>query len=49
MTPEAQDMKAFIVACISAAIIAIVAGFVLNIIQEPVDKAFRSSAVRLGT
>jgi len=49
VTPEAQDMKAFIVACISAAIIAIIASFVLNIIQEPVDKAFTSSAVRLGT
>ena len=49
MTPKAQDMKAFIVACISAAIIAIIASFVLNIIQEPVDKAFTSSAVRLGT
>ena len=49
MTPEAQDMKVFIVACISALIIATIAGFVLNIIQEPVDKAFTSSAVRLGT
>ena len=44
-----RSAPAFIVACISAAIIAIIAGFVLNIIQEPVDKAFTSSAVRLGT
>ena len=49
MTPEAPDMKAFIVASVSAVIIAIIAGFVLNRIQEPVDKAFTSSAVRLGT
>ena len=48
MTPKAQDMKAFIVACISAIIIAIIAGFILNSIQEPADKAFTTSAVRLG-
>jgi hypothetical protein len=42
-------MKVFVVACISAVIIAIIAAFVLNSIQEPVDKAFTTSAVRLGT
>ena len=42
-------MKVFVVACISAVIIAIIAAFVLNSIQEPADKAFTTSAVRLGT
>jgi len=42
-------MKVFLVACISAVIITIIAAFVLNSIQEPVDKAFTTSAVRLGT
>jgi len=42
-------MKVFLVACISAVIIAIIAAFVLNSIQEPADKAFTTSAVRLGT
>lgn len=40
-------MKAFIIACIAAVIIAIIGGLVLNSIQEPVDKAFSTSAVRL--
>jgi energy-converting hydrogenase Eha subunit A len=42
-------MKVFLAACISAVIIAIIAAFVLNSIQEPADKAFTTSAVRLGT
>ncbi len=42
-------MKAFVVACVAAVIIAVVGGVVLNSIQEPVDKAFTSgSSVRLG-
>ncbi len=41
-------MKAFIIACIAAVIIAIIGGVVLNSIQEPVEKAFTTSAVRLG-
>jgi hypothetical protein len=41
-------MKTFIIACVAAIIIAVVAGVVLNSIQEPVDKAFATSAVRLG-
>jgi hypothetical protein len=45
----ASGMKVFITACIVAAVIAIIGGFVLNSIQEPVDKAFTTSAVRLGT
>lgn len=42
-------MKAFIIACAAALIIAVLGGLVLNSIQEPVDKAFTTSAVRLGT
>jgi hypothetical protein len=41
-------MKTFIMACVVAIIIAVIGGFVLNSIQEPVDKAFSTSAVRLG-
>ena len=41
-------MKAFIVACVAAVIIAVVCGVVLNTVQEPADKAFSTSAVRLG-
>jgi hypothetical protein len=42
-------MKAFIVACVAAVVIAVVCGVVLNTVQEPADKAFSTSAVRLGT
>jgi hypothetical protein len=41
-------MKAFIIACTAAIIIAIIGGVVLNSYQEPVDRAFSTSAVRLG-
>jgi hypothetical protein len=41
-------MKTFIVACVAAIIIAVIGGVVLNSVQEPVDKAFTTSAVRLG-
>ena len=41
-------MKTFIIACVVAVIIAVIGGVVLNSIQEPVDKAFSTSAVRLG-
>ncbi|HEY6995120.1 MAG TPA: hypothetical protein VH397_15525 [Xanthobacteraceae bacterium] len=40
-------MRAFIVACIAAAVIAIGAVVVLNRVQEPVDVAFTTSAVRI--
>jgi hypothetical protein len=40
-------MKAFIVACIAAAVIAVGAVAVLGSIQEPVDVAFRSSGARI--
>jgi len=42
-------MKTFIIACVAAIIIAVIGGVVLNSVQEPVDKAFATSAVRLGT
>jgi hypothetical protein len=41
-------MKAFIMAVVVAIIIAVIGGVVLNSVQEPVDKAFSTSAVRLG-
>ena len=40
-------MKTFIIACIVAVIIAIAGLTVLNRIQEPVDVAFTTSAVRI--
>jgi hypothetical protein len=41
-------MKTFIVACVVAIIIAVIGGVVLNSIQESADKAFTTTAVRLG-
>jgi len=41
-------MKTFIIACVAAVIIAVIGGVVLNGMQEPVDQAFSTSAVRLG-
>jgi hypothetical protein len=41
-------MKSFIVACVAAIVIAVIGGVVLGSIQEPVDKAFTTNAVRLG-
>jgi hypothetical protein len=41
-------MKTIIIACAAAIIIAIIGGVVLNGMQEPVDKVFTSTAVRLG-
>jgi hypothetical protein len=41
-------MKAFILACVAAIIIAVIGGVALNSVQEPVDQAFTTSAVRLG-
>lgn len=40
-------MRAFIVACIAAVVIAICAVVVLNSFQEPVNVAFTTSAVRI--
>ncbi len=41
-------MKTFVIACVAAIIIAVIGGLVLNSVQEPVDKAFTTTAVRLG-
>lgn len=42
-------MKAFILACATAIVIAIIGGVALNSVQEPVTKAFSSSTgVDLG-
>ena len=41
-------MKTFIVACVAAIIIAVIGGVVLNSIQGSADKAFTTTAVRLG-
>ena len=40
-------MRAFIAACIVAAVIAVCAVVALNRVQEPVDVAFTTSAVRI--
>jgi hypothetical protein len=42
-------MKAFILACVAAVIIAVIGGVALNSVQEPVDQAFSTPAVRLGS
>jgi hypothetical protein len=40
-------MKSFLFACIAAVVIAAVAGFALNAVQEPAQEAFSTTAVRL--
>jgi hypothetical protein len=40
-------MRAFITACIVAAVIAVVAAYALNTVQEPVESAFATSSVRI--
>jgi hypothetical protein len=40
-------MKAFLLACIAAIVIAAAAVVVLNRVQEPVQEAFATTAVRL--
>ena len=45
---ESVIMKAFLLACVSAVIIAIIGAVVLNGIQDSADQAFTTSAVRLG-
>ena len=41
-------MKAFIIAVVAAIVIAVIGDVVLSSVQEPVDKAFTTNAVRLG-
>jgi hypothetical protein len=45
--PRVDPMRAFLVGCLAAAVIAICAVGVLNMIQEPVTTAFSTSAVRI--
>lgn len=45
---EGHFMKSFIIACVAAVVIAVLGGVVLNSIQEPADKAFSTTGVRLG-
>ena len=45
---EAVIMRAFLLACIAAVILAIIGVVALNSIQESADQAFTTSAVRLG-
>jgi hypothetical protein len=40
-------MKSFMLACVAAIAIAVVAGFVLGEVQKPADRAFSTDAVRL--
>ena len=40
-------MKAFIIACVAAAVIAVCGVAVLNGIQKPVDVAYSTSGVRI--
>jgi hypothetical protein len=40
-------MRAFVVACIAAAVIAVAAVVALNGIQKPVEVAFQTSGVRI--
>jgi hypothetical protein len=41
-------MKTFIATCITAVVIAVIGGVILNSLQAPVDKAFSTDSVRLG-
>jgi len=41
-------MKSFVIACVTAIVIAVIGGVVLTNFQEPADEAFSTSSVRLG-
>jgi hypothetical protein len=41
-------MKAFLIACVTAIVIAVIGGVVLSGMQVPAEKAFSTDAVRLG-
>jgi hypothetical protein len=41
-------MKTFLIACAAAIVLALIGSVVLSTVQEPVDKAFSTSGVRLG-
>jgi len=42
-------MKTFLVACVTAIIIAVIGGVVLNSVQETAEQAYSTTSVRLGT
>ena len=41
-------MKTFVVACVIAIVVSVIGAFVLDGMQEPVQKAYSTSYVRLG-
>jgi len=41
-------MKTFVVACVVAIVVSVIGAVVLDGMQEPVQKAFSTSYVRLG-
>ena len=42
-------MKAFIMACVAAIILAVIGGVALNTVQKPADHAFSTGSVRLDS
>ncbi|HET9902324.1 MAG TPA: hypothetical protein VFQ27_01290 [Xanthobacteraceae bacterium] len=40
-------MRSFLAACVAAVIIALIAAFVLERVQEPASRAFATSSVRI--
>jgi hypothetical protein len=42
-------MKAFIMACVAAIVLAVIGGVVLNVVQKPADHAFSTDGVRLDS
>jgi hypothetical protein len=42
-----KRMKTFLLACVSAVVLAVLAAGALNTIQEPVNEAFATTSVRL--
>lgn len=40
-------MKSFVLACVAAIVIAVIAGFALNSVQKPAEQAYSTTAVRL--
>jgi cytochrome b subunit of formate dehydrogenase len=41
-------MKSFFIACVTAVVIAVISGVVLNSFNQPADQAYSTSGVRLG-
>jgi hypothetical protein len=47
MEAGGDAMRAFVVACVAAIVVAVGAAVVLNAIQKPVDHVFATSGVRI--